>query len=272
MSKKESNLNINASKEIKENSNESKENNNQENMYLSQNKDKTIEKQQSNLHEALKQTDLFQGSASTLLQNTSYPKDHWVVLESILQRNGIATKPTNFTLEVIGIYSIPEWWQKLEQSGSVDNWYYQVNVGEAKCINGKMNARELTEEEKNNAENKKKPPPKVDKKNPDAVKAEEERLKAIQDEKDLIEKKFYDELKKLEKINQFYKIKEMSNQFEWISFSEEDKSNTVELKNESLVYMENCINENHEIIIEVNKVPPPDDNEKKRPKTKNMNP
>ena len=268
MSKKESNLNINASKEIKENSNESKENNNQEN----QNKEKTIEKQQSNLHEALKQTDLFQGSASTLLQNTSYPKDHWVVLESILQRNGIATKPTNFTLEVIGIYSIPEWWQKLEQSGSVDNWYYQVNVGEAKCINGKMNARELTEEEKNNAENKKKPPPKVDKKNPDAVKAEEERLKAIQDEKDLIEKKFYDELKKLEKINQFYKIKEMANQFEWISFSEEDKSNTVELKNESLVYMENCINENHEIIIEVNKVPPPDDNEKKRPKPKNMNP
>ena len=270
MSKRDSTLNINASKDIKENSNESKES--PENINLSQNKDNIMEKQQSNLHEALKQTDLFQGSASTLLQNTSYPKDHWVVLESMLQRNGIATKPTNFTLEVIGIYSIPEWWQKLEQSGAIDNWYYQVNVGEAKCINGKMNARELTEEEKNNLDNKKKPPPKVDKKNPDAVKAEEERLKAIQDEKDLMEKKFYDELKKMDKINQFYKIREMSNQAEWISFAEEDKSNTVELKNEALVYMENCINENHEIIIEVNKIPPPDDNEKKRPKPKNMNP
>ena len=222
--------------------------------------------------QTLKQTELFQGSASTLLQNTSYPKDHWVVLESILQRNGLAVKPTKFTLEVLGIYSIPEWWQKLEQSGAIDNWYYQVNVGEAKCINGKMNARELTEEEKNNLDNKKKPPPKIDKKNPEAVKTEEERLKAIQDEKDEIERKFYEELGKLEKINQFYKIKEMPTQAEWISFSDEDKKNTVTLKNESLIKMERCINEEHEIIIEVNKVPPPDDNEKKRPKPKNMNP
>ena len=36
--------------------------------------------------------------------------------------------------------------------------------------------------------------------------------------------------------------------------------------------MEKCINEEHEILIEVNKIPPPDDNEKKRPKPKNMNP
>ena len=269
MSKKETSLNVNASKDDKEKNKENsiivnQSNENPENLEQSQTKEQNIEKQQSNLQEALKQTDLFQGSASTLLQNTSYPKDHWVVLESILQRNGIATKPTNFTLEVIGIYSIPEWWQKLEQSGAIDNWYYQVNIGEAKCINGKMNQRELTEEEKNNLENKKKPPPKIDKKNPEAVKAEEERLKAIQDEKDQMEKNFYDELNKLEKINQFYKIKEMPTQGEWISFADEDKSNTVELKNESLIYMENCINENHEIIIEVNKIPPPDDNEKKK--------
>ena len=277
MSQKGSNLNVNANKDLKEsikensiNINESNEN--QQMLEQSQTKDKIMEKQQSNLQDALKQTDLFQGSASTLLQNTSYPKDHWVVLESILQRNGIVTKPTNFTLEVIGIYSIPDWWQKLEQSGAVDNWYYQVNVGEAKCVNGKMNPRELTEEEKNNLENKKKPAPKVDKKNPEAVKAEEERLKAIQDEKDQMEKNFYDELNKLEKINQFYKIKEMPTQADWISFSDEDKTNTVELKDASLIQMENCINENHEIIIEVNKIPPPDDNEKKRPKPKNMNP
>ena len=272
MSKKSSKINLNVSKELKDknpenfNPNESQENNDQNNSKINK------ERQQSNLPETLKQTELFQGSASTLLQNTSYPKDHWVVLESFLQRNGLAVKPTNFSLEVLGIYSIPEWWQKLEQSGAIDNWYYQVNVGEAKCINGKMNQRELTEEEKNNLENKKKPPPKIDKKNPEAVKAEEERLKAIQDEKDNMEKKFYDELKKLEKINQFYKIKEMPTQADWISFSDEDKKNTVELKDESLIHMEKCINENHEIIIEVNKVPPPDDNEKKRPKPKNMNP
>ena len=57
-----------------------------------------------------------------------------------------------------------------------------------------------------------------------------------------------------------------------ISFPDEDKINTVELKDQSLIYFENCINENHEIIIEVSKVPPLDDNEKKRPKPKNMNP
>ena len=273
MSKINSKVNTNSSKELKdknvENSllnNESQENKEQNDSKIKQ------EKQTSNEQETLKQTDLFQGSATTLLQNTSYPKDHWVVLESILQRNGLAVKPTKFSLEVLGIYSIPEWWQKLEQSGAIDNWYYQVNVGEAKCINGKMNQRELTEEEKNNLENKKKPPPKIDKKNPEAVKAEEDRLKAIQDEKDNMEKKFYEELKKLEKIYQFYKIKEMPTQAEWISFPDEDKKNTVVLKDESLIHMEKCINEEHEILIEVNKIPPPDDNEKKRPKPKNMNP
>ena len=149
---KNSKKNSNQSKELKEkpqenNSftvNESKELNDPNDSKLKQ----TLLDKHSLVPETSKQTDLFQGSASTLLQNTSYPKDHWVVLESILQRNGIAVKPTKFTLEVLGIYSIPEWWQKLEQSGAIDNWYYQVNVGEAKCINGKMNARELTEEEK----------------------------------------------------------------------------------------------------------------------------
>ena len=157
MSKINSKVNTNSSKELKdknvENSllnNESQENKEQNESKIKQ------EKQTSNEQETLKQTDLFQGSATTLLQNTSYPKDHWVVLESILQRNGLAVKPTKFSLEVLGIYSIPEWWQKLEQSGAIDNWYYQVNVGEAKCINGKKNKRELTEEEKNNLENKKK--------------------------------------------------------------------------------------------------------------------
>ena len=233
------------------------------------------DKQQTPQNNSITQIDPsknLQASTSTLPQNTTYPDAHWVVLESILQRNGLATKPTNFTLEVLGVYSLPEFWLKMEQSGAVDSWYYQVVVGEAKCINGKMNARELTEEEKNAAENKKKPPPKIDKKNPDAVKAEEERLKKIQDEKDEKERQFYEELNKLEPLQRYYKIKEMPTQSEWISFPESDKSNTVELKNDKLIEMEDCINDEHKIIIEVNKIPPPDENEKKRPKPKNMNP
>ena len=109
--------------------------------------------QQNNL---INQLNPNQKSMSTLNQNTAYPNSHWVVLESILERNGLATKPTNFTIEIIGIYSIPDLWIKLEQSGAVDSWGYQVIVGEAKCVNGKLNSRELTEEEKNQIENKKK--------------------------------------------------------------------------------------------------------------------
>ena len=225
--------------------------------------------QQSNL---LNQLNPDQKSLSTIQQNTAYPNSHWVILESILERNGLATKPTNFTLEIIGIYSIPDFWIKMDQSGAVDTWGYQVVVGEAKCLNGKLNNRELTDEEKNQIENKKKPPPKIDKKNPDAVKAEEDRLKKIQDEKDLMEKNFYDSLKGLKPIQQFYKIKEMPTQGEWISFSNEDKSNTVELKDDKLIDMEGAINDEDRIIIEVNKIPRPDENDKKRPKPKNMNP
>ena len=211
-------------------------------------------------------------SISTLHQSTAYPNSHWVILESILERNGLATKPTTFSLEVLGIYSLPDFWIKMDQSGAVDNWGYQVKISEAKCLNGKLNMRELTDEEKSQAENKKKPAPKIDKKNPEAVKAEEERLRKIQEEKDEMEKKFYEELKKYTPIEQFHKIKEMKNQADWISFSDEDKINSVELKDEALIDMEEAINDKHKIIIEVNKIPPEDDNEKKRPKPKNMNP
>ena len=64
----------------------------------------------------------------------------------------------------------------------------------------------------------------------------------------------------------------MPTQADWISFSDEDKINSVELKAEALIDMEEAINDKHKIIIEVNKIPPEDDNEKKRPKPKNMNP
>ena len=103
-------------------------------------------------------------SISTIPQSTTYPTTNWVILESILERNGLATKPTTFTLEVLGIYSLPDFWIKLEQSGAVDSWGYQVKISEAKCMNGKLNMRELTEEEKTQLENKKKPAPKIDKK------------------------------------------------------------------------------------------------------------
>ena len=59
-------------------------------------------------------------SISTIPQSTSYPNLNWVILESILERNGLATKPTTFSLEVLGIYSLPDFWIKMDQSGAVD--------------------------------------------------------------------------------------------------------------------------------------------------------
>jgi len=206
------------------------------------------------------QLDPNQKSITTIAEETAYPNANWVILESFLERNGLAVKPTNFTLEVIGIYSLPDFWIKMEQSGAVDTWGYQVIVGEAKCVNGKMKERELTEEEKNHQDNKKKP--NVDKKNAEAMKAEEERLKKLKEEREEIEKKFYDELKKHKPIEQYYKIKEMPTQADYVTFSEQDKINTVELKGDKLIEMEEAINDDHNIIIEVNKIPPPDGIEK----------
>ena len=180
-----------------------------------------------------------ENQASTLQMGTIYPQSEAIVLQSLFERGGAAVKPTKFSVEVIGIYSLPEFFLKLDTSGACDSWEYQVKVSEATVGKGKMNPREPTEEEKNAEENKKKGPPKIDKKNPDAVKEEEERLEKIRKEKEEYERKFYEELHKLEPMNQFYKIKEMSNQTEWVSFGEEDKINTVELSGEPLLQMEN---------------------------------
>ena len=205
-------------------------------------------------------------------QSTLYPRDKFVFLQSILERGGLATKPTDFTLELYGVYSLPDFLLKLDSSGAVDAWPYQVKVGEAIVSGAKINPRELTEDEKKELENKKKPPPKVNKKNPDVVREEQERLEKIKQEKEEKEQQFLDELNMLEPMERFYKVKEMSTTGEWISFNDESKVNTVQLSGEQLLYIENCINENQQILIEFSKVPPPDENEKKRPKPKNINP
>ena len=215
---KENSINANKSKLSEKNINPSIDQNNQNasNSPEMNGSSITAEKPNQNKDDQtnlINQLEPNQKSITTIQQSTAYPNSNWVVLQSILERNGLATKPTNFSLEVLGIYCIPDFWIKMDQSGATDAWGgYQVIVGEAKCVNGKLNNRELTDEEKNQIENKKKPPPKIDKKNPDAVKAEEERLKKMQDEKDLMEKQFYDGLKGLKPLEQFYKIKEMPTQ------------------------------------------------------------
>ena len=135
---------INANKSSEKNINPSSDINNQNASQVNQQgmngSTITAEKPSQNIDQQnnlLNQLNPDQKSLSTIQQNTAYPNSHWVILESILERNGLATKPTNFTLEIIGIYSIPDFWIKMDQSGAVDTWGYQVVVGEAKCLNGK---------------------------------------------------------------------------------------------------------------------------------------
>ena len=204
--------------------------------------------------------------------STLYPREKFIFLQSILERGGLATKPTEFTLEVYGVYSLPDFLLKLDASGAVDAWPYQLKVGEAVVQGAKINPRELTEDEKKEQENKKKGPPKVDKKNPDAMKEEMERLEKERLEKEEQRQKILDELNALEPMERFYTIKEMTTNGEWISFNDESKTVTVPLSGEPLLQMEDAINESQNILIEFSKVPPPDENEKKRPKPKNINP
>ena len=90
--------------------------------------------------------------------STLYPREKFIFLQSILERGGLATKQTDFTLEVFGVYSLPDFLLKLDASGAVDAWPYQFKVGEAVVQGAKINPRELTEDEKKEQENKKKGP------------------------------------------------------------------------------------------------------------------
>ena len=205
-------------------------------------------------------------------QSPLYPREKWVFLESLMQRNGIVMKPRQFTLEVLGVYSLPDFWGKLDGSGAVDAWPYEVKISEALVTGGKYNQRELTEEEKKEMDSKKKPAAKVDKKNPDAAKEEQERLEKEEREKAEKEQQFLEELNALEPMERFYRIKEMKTTGDWIDWNEEVKINNVELSGDNLVNMEDAINDKKQLIVEFTKLPPPDENEKKRPKPKNLNP
>ena len=124
-------------------------------------------------------------------------KDKWVNLENILSRGGPQVGDTDFTLQVFGVYSLPELFTKLNQSGSVDAWSYLIKFYDIQLQSGKYNQREITGEELKEQENKKKPAPKINKKDLAAVKAEEDRLSQELKEKEEKEIAFNDFLIKM---------------------------------------------------------------------------
>ena len=199
-------------------------------------------------------------------------KDKWVNLENILSRGGPQVGDTDFTLQVYGVYSLPELFSKLNQSGSVDAWSYLIKFSDIQLPSGKFNQREITEEELKEQDNKKKPAPKINKKDLAAVKAEEDRIATELKEKEEKEKAFQDFLSKMSEEEQFYYLKEMPTKEPWLSWPEGKSISTIKKAGEKFVELEEDINTEKGAILELQFIPPPDEDPKKRPKPKGMLP
>ena len=199
-------------------------------------------------------------------------KDKWVNLQNILERGGAQTGETDFSFQIIGVYSPPEFFNRLQSSGSVDSWNYIVKLCGAELPGGKYNFRELTEEEKKELDTKKKPPPKINKKDIAALKAEEERIAREQREKEEKEKEFQAILDKMTPEEQFYYVKEIPTKDAWISWPEGQNITTIKKIGEKFIEFEEDINVEEGTILELQFIPPPDEDPKKRPKPKGITP
>ena len=205
------------------------------------------------------------------LQTNVPPEDVWGSLQNILDRGSPQTYETSFNYQIHGVYSLPEFWSKLQESGSVDQWSYVIKLSDAILDQGKLNARELTEDELKEIENKKKPPVKINKKDLEAVKAEEERIARELKEKEDKEREFQALLDKMGPEERFYYLKELPTREAWIAWSE--KNITAAMKQgDKLIELEEDVNVHKGTILELSFVPNEDENEKKRPKPKGINP
>ena len=161
--------------------------------------------------------------------------NRWQTLHNILERGGPQTPETDLSYQMMGVYSLPEFWGKLIESGSVNEWNFTVKLYGTILGEGKYNPRKLTEEEKKELETKKKPAPKINKKDPAAVKAEEDRIAAELKEKEEKEKAFQEELNKLSPEEQFYYIKEMPTKESWVGWKEDNCVAGIKINGDKLV-------------------------------------
>ena len=199
-------------------------------------------------------------------------KDKWINLENILNRGGPQVGDTDFTLQIFGVYSLPELFSRLYQSGSVDAWSYLVKFYDIQLPAGKYNQREMSEEELKEQDNKKKPAPKINKKDLGALKAEEDRIAAELKEKEEKEKAFNDFLNSMPEEERYYYLKEMPTKEPWLSWPEGKSIATIKKSGEKFVELEQDINNEKGAILELQFIPPPDEDPKKRPKPKGMSP
>lgn len=192
----------------------------------------------------------------------------WQTLASYFEREGQPLGEIELSLTSKGIYSLPEEWAKLESCGSCDTWQWQVRLSEATVSEGKYNFREITEEEKKEIENKKKPKA-TNKKQEEPSKEEKEKLQKEQEEKEEREREERDYYESLSEKERFWYDKETHTKEAWINFPNKEIGSVVKT-GEKLLLLEEDINEHEGILLEVLKVPPPDEDPKKRPKPKGI--
>ena len=203
------------------------------------------------------------------LENKQTNSDHWMYLSSILDRGGLCVSETEMSANIYGIYSIPEEWQKLDASGAVDAWHYQVKFSELHLSEGKLQQRELSEDEKREIDNKKKKTGNMKK---EELIAELERQEKEKYEKEEKEKKTREFLDSLNEQERFYNLKECPTNECWINFPHGKSYVSQSKTGENLVILEDDINTNKGILLEFFKIPPADEDPKKRPKPKNISP
>src|SRR5690349_8349280 len=140
----------------------------------------------------------------------SFQADTWQTLASYLERDGAPLGEVEMSVQVYGIYSIPEEWIKLDACGAVDLWPYQTKISDIIFNDGKINQRELTEEEKKEIELKKQPrkPANTGKKPEEPTQEEKDRIEKERLEKEEKDRKIMEEWNALDEKAKFYKTKE----------------------------------------------------------------
>jgi uncharacterized damage-inducible protein DinB len=203
---------------------------------------------------------------------------------NILESNKLVVSSSSSNLHIFDLEKTnkaPNQQDNLKNEGYLDqiNKIYQKVAKECKeYLNNKnltttVNIKDLKGDnillfrEDKEQDNKKKPAPKINKKDLAAVKAEEDRIATELKEKEEKEKAFQDFLSKMSEEEQFYYLKEMPTKEPWLSWPEGKSISTIKKAGEKFVELEEDINTEKGAILELQFIPPPDEDPKKKAKT-----
>ncbi len=208
------------------------------------------------------------------------PLEYDKVLQSILEGSLSPLVATTVSLNVLGVYSLPEGWKAKVTSmatGQEDPNRYEAECFGVKVEGGKLIPRQLTEEEKKAVEEaqSKKKPPKLDKKKQEEPSPEETaKLEAEKKAKEDLEAKRKAEWDALDSETQFYltqedPYKEPKMGFEAANDKGELVPNvkTVELKDMPLTQFVEYVNQDRGCWLYLDRLlPVEDEKDKKKPK------